>query len=236
MLWLAAGAVTLGLLLVSARLFANASVDTIKSILRWLAAILGIALLGFLLVTGKGSQALFALLFLGPLIHNGYKRWQAQKTFSQGGRPTGGQGSRVETRSLRMELDHDSGTMHGTILAGPWRGRDLAELTLAELLAFWRDCRADDAESVPLVEAWLDRAFPQWRQGEGSERASTPPPAGGRMTRAEALSVLGLAEGASEAAIRAAYVRLMQAAHPDRGGSAWLAARLNEAREVLVGR
>jgi DnaJ-domain-containing protein 1 len=236
MLWLVAGVLTLGFLLVSARLFANAKPETIKSILRWLAAILGIGLLGFLLVTGKGGQALFALLFLGPLIHNGWKRWQAQKTFSQGGRPSGGQGSRVETRSLRMELDHDSGTMHGTILAGPWRGRDLAELTLAELLAFWRDCRADDPESVPLVEAWLDRSFPDWRQDEGSERASTPPPPGGRMTRAEALSVLGLQEGASEAAIRAAYVRLMQAAHPDRGGSAWLAARLNEAREVLVGR
>jgi DnaJ-domain-containing protein 1 len=235
MLWLAAGAVTLVLVLLSARVFANARVETIMAVLRWLAVVLGVALAGFLLFTGKGSQALFALLFFGPVAYNFYKRWKAQKTFSQGGRASPGQASRVETRTLRMELDHDSGTMTGTVLAGPYRGRDLAELSLMEIMVLWRDCRADDPESVPLIEAWLDRSFPDWRRTAGSERAATPPPAGGRMTRSEAYSVLGLAEGASEAEIRAAYLRLMRSAHPDRGGSAWLAARLNEARDVLIG-
>jgi DnaJ-domain-containing protein 1 len=235
MLWLVAGAVTLALLLYSARIFANARVETIMAVLRWVAVVVGIGLAGFLLFTGKGSQALFAVLFFGPVAWNFYKRWQAQKTFSQGGRASPGQASRVETRTLRMELDHDSGTMSGTVLAGPYRGRELAELTLGEVMVLWRDSRADDPESVPLIEAWLDRAFPDWRQQAGSERAHTPPPAGGRMTRAEAFSVLGLADGASEADIRAAYLRLMRSAHPDRGGSAWLAARLNEARDVLLG-
>jgi DnaJ-domain-containing protein 1 len=234
MLWLAAGAVTLVLLLLSARVFANARVETIMSVLRWLLVVLGVGLAGFLLFTGKGSQALFALLFAGPILFNFWKRWQAQKTFSQGGRASPGQASRVETRTLRMELDHDTGTMTGTVLAGPYRGRELAELALMELMVLWRDCRAEDPETVPLIEAWLDRAFPDWRREAGSERAHTPPP-GGRMTRAEAFSVLGLAEGASEADIRAAYLRLMRSAHPDRGGSAWLAARLNEARDVLLG-
>jgi curved DNA-binding protein CbpA len=55
------------------------------------------------------------------------------------------------------------------------------------------------------------------------------------MGRAEALSVLGLAEGASEAEIRAVHRRLMRSAHPDHGGSDWIAARLNEARDVLLG-
>ncbi|MCC7283654.1 MAG: hypothetical protein IT556_14810 [Acetobacteraceae bacterium] len=235
MLWLVAGAVTLALVLFSARVFANARVETIIAVLRWVAVVLGIGLGGFMLFTGRGSQAMVALLFFGPIAWNFYRRWQAQRTFTQGGRASRGQSSRVETATLRMELDHDSGTMHGTVLAGPWRGRELAELTLSEVLVLWRDCRADDPESVPLVEAWLDRAFPEWRQQAGAERAETPPPAGGRMSRAEALSVLGLGDGATEAEIRAAYLRLMQAAHPDRGGSSWLAARLNEARDVLLG-
>jgi curved DNA-binding protein CbpA len=55
------------------------------------------------------------------------------------------------------------------------------------------------------------------------------------MTREEALAVLGLAEGAAEAEIRAAHRRLMRTAHPDQGGSDWLAARLNEARDILLG-
>lgn len=234
MLWLLAGAATLGLLLLSARVFANAPVEAIKSVLRWVAVLVGLGLAGLLLFTGRGSQALVSVLFFGPAALNLYQRWQARRTFSQGGRASPGQASRVETRTLRMQLDHDSGTMTGTILAGPYRGRELAELTLVELLVLWRDCRADDPQSVPLIEAWADRAFPDWRQEEGAGRGAAAPP-GGQMSRAEALAVLGLAEGADAAAIRAAYLRLMRAAHPDQGGSAWLAARLNEARDVLLG-
>ncbi len=84
---------------------------------------------------------------------------------------------------------------------------------------------------LPLALSW-------WRE-HGSPQAglrSRPAPAGPRMSRAEALQVLGLQEGATEAEIRAAWLRLMQAAHPDRGGSDWLAAKLNQARDVLLGR
>ena len=84
---------------------------------------------------------------------------------------------------------------------------------------------------MPLLEAWLDRSQPDWREAAGRPR----PGADGPLTRAEALEVLGLAEGATEAEIRAAHRRLMRTAHPDQGGSAWLASRLNAARDLLLG-
>lgn len=235
MTWLAIGLGALALLLFSARAFANARIETLLSVLRWTAGILGVALACFLLFTGRGSTALMALLFAGPLLLRFWKQYQAARTFQQGGRPSSGKTSTVATRTLRMVLDHDSGAMHGTVTDGPLRGRDLADLALSEVVVLWRDCRADDPESVPLIEAWLDRAFPDWREVDPGDPSGPPQSKPGHMTRAEAFSVLGLAEGAAEADIRAAYVRLMRAAHPDAGGSAWLAARLNEARAVLLG-
>jgi DnaJ family protein C protein 19 len=72
------------------------------------------------------------------------------------------------------------------------------------------------------------------RRGGGTHRP--PPPRSGAMSRAEAYAVLGLHPGASEAEIRAAHKRLMRAVHPDGGGSDWVAARVNQARDVLLGR
>ena len=79
----------------------------------------------------------------------------------------------------------------------------------------------------PLLWSWVGQARP----GAAPRR----PAPGGRMTRAEALDVLGLKPGATEADIRAAHHRLMRAAHPDAGGSDWLASRINQARDVLLG-
>jgi curved DNA-binding protein CbpA len=97
------------------------------------------------------------------------------------------------------------------------------------LLALLQECQLADVDSVALLEAWLDRAHPDWRAEPAAE------PRSGAMTRAEALEILGLAEGADEDAIRAAHRRLMRSAHPDQGGSAWLAARINAARDFLLG-
>jgi hypothetical protein len=154
--------------------------------------------------------------------------WLAGRRF--GGRAAA-DASTVETATLAMRLDHATGQMSGRVLRGPQAGRELAELALPDLLTLLAECRAGDPDSVPLLEAWLDRAQPDWRTAEAPGAAV---PAGGRMTRAEALAVLGLAEGADAAAIRAAHRRLMRAAHPDQGGSDWLAARINQARDLLL--
>jgi len=164
----------------------------------------------------------------GPALLQAWRGWRARQTF---GRPAEtGEASGVETETLEMRLDLGSGAMSGRVRRGPFSGRDLASMDRAELMALLSDCEALDGESVPLIEAWLDRTDPEWR-----EVAPPPPPSGGRMTREEALAVLGLSEGADEAAIRAAHRRLMRSAHPDRGGSDWLASRVNEARDLLLG-
>ena len=80
----------------------------------------------------------------------------------------------------------------------------------------------------PLAWSW-------WQESQGRGR-SPGTPAGGKMGRPEALSVLGLQDPVSESDVRAAWVRLMRVAHPDGGGSDWLAARVNQAKDVLLGR
>lgn len=232
MTWIALGALGLVLLLLALRALADATVEQVKRALVVVAAVVGLGLLVLLAATGRGFQALWTLLLFGPLLMRAWQSWNAARSFARGGRASAGGASSVETATLSMWLDHDSQTMAGEVKRGRFAGRALGSLDLPELLALLTECRAEDPESVPLVEAWLDRVEPAWREAE----AAGPPPRSGPMTRAEALAVLGLKEGATEAEIRAAHRRLMMTAHPDAGGSDWLAARLNEARDVLLGR
>lgn len=241
MTWFLVGCAAVALLLWSARAFANARLETLKTALKWTAIIVGGGLALFLLLTGKGGQAFFLAIVLGPLLMRWVNQWKAKRTFGAGGRE--GKSSEVETATLRMRLDHDTGTMSGTVLRGAFRGRELAELDFPDLITLWLDCRATDTESVPLLEAWLDRAFGEsWRDAaedaagetrgssrEGGTRTT------GAMTRDEAHAILGLKPGATEEEIREAHRRLMRTAHPDRGGSDWLAARINQARDLLLG-
>jgi hypothetical protein len=69
---------------------------------------------------------------------------------------------------------------------------------------------------------------------DGAGRASWIVPKRHDLSAGEALDVLGLTQGASAAAIRAAHRRLMQLVHPDRGGTTYLAARINEAKDILL--
>jgi hypothetical protein len=160
-----------------------------------------------------------------------------------GGYGGGGTGSRphsseVTTDTLQMQLDHATGDLDGEVLQGRFAGRSLASLGLAELLDLIADCQRDDPRSVALIETYLDRRQPDWRdhaaggaQGQDQSAASA---AAGAMDEATALSVLGLTPGASEAEIKAAHRRLMTKLHPDHGGSGYLAAQLNQAKDLLL--
>jgi hypothetical protein len=228
MTWLALGALALLVVMVVLRGFATASVGTVKKAVAWIAGGLGLVLVAALLFSGRGFQAIWSLAFFAPLLVQAWRSWRTARTFSRGGQASPGQESRVETATLEMVLHHDSGRMTGTVRRGRFAGADLAALDLPMLRALLADCAAEDPDSVPLLEAWLDRAQPDWRE-------AAPPAQDGPLTRTEALAILGVAEGATEAEIRAAHRRLMRSAHPDQGGSAWLAARLNAARDLLLG-
>jgi hypothetical protein len=238
MTWLLLGLGALGLLLFGLSAIANARIEALKSALKWIGIGLGGAIALFLLVTGRGGQAAMLAVVLGPLAVRFWNQAKAARTFSRGGRPGEGSASEVATAFLRMRLDHDTGTMSGTVLAGEFRGRELAELALPDLIQLWLSLRAEDTESVPLLEAWMDRRFGEaWRDAaaEAAGEEEGPRAAGGPLSRADAYAILGLKDGASREEIREAHRRLMRAAHPDRGGSDWLAARINEARDVLLG-
>jgi hypothetical protein len=85
------------------------------------------------------------------------------------------------------------------------------------------------------VPPWL-RTYGPSGPGPGQGRSSSGPPRAGAMSRAEALTVLGLKEGASDEEIRAAHRRLILQTHPDKGGTNYLAAKINEAKDVLMRR
>jgi len=157
-----------------------------------------------------------------------------------GGAPGADKVSRVRSAMIEMELHHDSGAMEGSILAGPFSGGRLADLTRPQCEAILTQCQRDDPEGARLLEAYLDRRFPGWRPA-GDGHADAGAGAGGgrvsaRMSEDEAYEILGLAKGASSEEIARAHRALMKKLHPDYGGPTALAAKVNEAKSVLMGR
>lgn len=153
-------------------------------------------------------------------------------------RKSAGQRSQVRTFVLAMELDHDTGDMDGEVLTGPHEGRRLSDLSPQELGEVMDACIEAADQSQALLEAYLDRHHPQWREATGHQSTGNGKSAGGRagkMKRDEAYEILGLEPGASESEIRKAHRKLMKKYHPDQGGSDYLAARINEAKEILLG-
>ena len=158
----------------------------------------------------------------------------------RGPRKSAGQKSGVRTDTLEMVLDHDSGRMEGRCLKGRYAGREFASLREAELLRLRDEIAGTDSQGAALLEAYLDRRCKGWRErrsaGGSKEESRAPRDQTGSMSRKEAYDVLDLRPGATEAEIRAAHRRLMMKLHPDRGGSTYLASRINEAKDVLLGR
>jgi len=147
---------------------------------------------------------------------------------------SGGQTSRVQSNYFEMELDHDTGAMRGRVLAGRYQGAELENLDVQTLAAMLADV---DEESRALLMAYLDRRDPTWSEHAQSDAAAGRPAASsGKMSEQEAYQILGLEPGASADDISRAHRTLMKKLHPDQGGSTYLAARINEAKEILLRR
>ncbi|MHA1153293.1 MAG: DnaJ domain-containing protein [Alphaproteobacteria bacterium] len=205
-------------------------------LLRWVLAILGLIAGGYLIWGGLRAWAILAVPFLLPILLN-FRAIRARLRAARG--PSPGQASEVETRFLRMTLDHDSGVMTGQIKEGRFAGRALEDLEPEDLVALWAECRTEDAQSAAVLEAYLDRTQGEaWRETAargGGGAGPRAPGAAGAMSREEAYEILGIEPGANRKAIHDAHRRLMQKVHPDHGGSNYLAAKINQAKALLLG-
>ena len=209
----------------------------------------GVGLLVLLAVTGRlnwvipligAVVAIFArslphLLRYAPLLH---RLWMQLKTRGPSSANKTSDQSTVEARYIRMQLDHLTGELDGQVLEGRFAGKHLYEIPLDRLVEFYKECMANDRESAHLVEAYLDRVHGgEWKQilGDDDGRDWSAPTESGPMNRDEAFQILGLRSGASDDAVKQAHRRLIQKLHPDRGGSDFLAAKINQAKDVLLG-
>jgi len=215
-------------------------------------ALWGVAgLLLLLAVTGRlhwifalaGAAAPFVGRLLGllrfvPLASQLYSQYQNARSARAAGAGAGSGGpdtSHVRSEYLHMTLDHDSGEMDGEILQGDFQGQRLSQLALEDLLALLDRYRVDDNDSAALLQAYLDRYHSGWEQQGERGRQQTDGSGGGPMARDEAAQVLGVAPDASREEVVEAHRRLMQKLHPDRGGSDYLAAKINQAKDLLLG-
>ncbi|KAB2919775.1 MAG: DnaJ domain-containing protein [Hyphomicrobiaceae bacterium] len=227
------GVVALLLLLLAMHGFTVANAHVLARRLRVSAGVVALAGAGVLLVRGLVGYAM-SLAALGTwlLWGGGGLPWAS----TGGAQKSAGQTSRVTTEHLEMELDHDTGEIRGHVLKGFFAGRTLESLAPVEMAHLWQDCRFADPQSAQILEAYLDRVHPTWREDMARADGTSDTGPNGAMSRAQALDILGLKEGASDDEIRRAHRELMMRMHPDRGGSTFLAAKINEAKDVLLGK
>lgn len=232
--YLLLGLAALLLFLIAARYYTMANPQVLARQLRIGVGVAALTGAGILVVRGMLGYAM-SLAALGSWLLWGHAGFPG---FPGGTQKSPGQSSRVATEHLEVELDHDTGGIRGRVRKGAFAGRELEELTPAEFARLWQDCRFADPQSAQIIEAFLDRVHPTWREDlERAEGESEPASATtGAMTHAQALDILGLEDGASEEDIRRAHRELMMKVHPDRGGSTFLAAQINEAKAVLLGK
>lgn len=227
------GVVALLLVLGAISAFTKADPKQVARLLRWIGGIGALAVAAFLLFRGAIAIAIPLGAFgLGLLGWTSF--WPA--SFTARTQRSTGQVSKVRTAFLEMELDHDTGAMRGHVIAGSHQGASLDALDRVALIKLLREV---DDDSRDLLAAYLDRMAPGWREQAQHDSAgsSGPPPAGGgKMTEQEACQILGIAPGASKEEITRAHRSLIKKLHPDQGGTTYLAARINEAKDVLLRR
>ncbi len=235
------GLILLFLLIGAIRKFARLDAAAVARAVRHGGGALG--MLGAILLLMRGRVGVAAALAGMAASFAGWKGGAAFTTFrgfapgmggETGARP--GRVSVVRSAMIEMRLDHDTGAISGSVLAGSYAGRPLDSLARPDLVVLRASLARDDPDGLNLLETYLDRRFAGWREAEQGEGEARGRPGPGGMSRAEAYEVLGLPEGAGAEAIIRAHRALMKKFHPDHGGSTALAARVNQAKDVLMQR
>ena len=231
------GLILLFLLLTAIKQFARLDAAAAARIVRHGGGVIG--MIGALLLLLRGRVSLAAAV--AGMVAS-FAGWRTPGAGSSPFRDAGlgarpGRASSARSAMIEMRLDLDTGAIAGSVLGGSYAGRALETLSRPELLNLRQELARDDPEGVNLLEAYLDRRFAGWREADqGESQGRGKGGAGGAMSRKEALEVLGLAEGAGAAEIIRAHRTLMKKFHPDHGGSTALAARVNQAKDVLMQR
>jgi hypothetical protein len=226
------GVAILILLLWAVKVFSKVEPKQAARLLRALGGGAALIFAAFMLFRGEIGVAIPAGVFgLGLL--GWVSLWPA--TFGARTQKSTGRASKVSTAFLEMELDHDSGAMHGRVLAGRYEGASLDALDRATLINLFGGI---DSDSSDLLATYLDRREPGWREHAQRDAAAGGggSPRDGKMTEEEAYQILGIQAGASAEEISRAHRSLMKKLHPDQGGTTYLAARVNEAKDVLLRR
>lgn len=228
----------------------SSNVNAAKAAKTMLAVLAG-GLFLFLLATGRLHwlfaiivasipfvKRLFPLLRFLPLVQGLLSRYKATAQYARG--PTKGQTSNVTSRFLNMNLDHDSGNLDGEIMEGKYRGQQLKQLTLTQLLNLFSEFDGDE-ESIALLQSYLDRNYVDWREqanngqgASGKSNVNSGSVGDAKMSRNEAYEILGLHVDANEQQIIESHRRLIQKLHPDVGGSTYLAIKINQAKKILL--
>ncbi len=212
---------------------------------QWITIVIAVALL-LMVATGRAHwltvifaallpfvRAILALLSAVPLLN---RILASMRVAQSAAGPSDGQTSSVKSMYIHMTLAHDSGDVDGEVMHGQFKGQTLNHMDLEELLQLLHECQ-DDEESIALLHAYLDRVYEdEWRQQAGASDQQQTASGSGELTRQEALQILGLTSDPSDEEIIEAHRRLMQKIHPDRGGSAYLAAKINLAKDALLGK
>ncbi|MEM7191922.1 MAG: DnaJ domain-containing protein [Pseudomonadota bacterium] len=227
------GCALLVALLLLGRLIVRSNPQKLADTVRKVGAVGLFAVAGLLALRGAIAIAVPIATFALALVARG----GGAGGFGGSDRKSDGQASHVSTKRLEMALDHDTGYMDGKCLEGKFEGRELSSLSEDEAFEVYRGFAEQGVEEAALMEAYLNWRMPDWRDREGASEASGESGgfAKGRMSVEEARAVLEVAPNASADDIRNAHRQLMMKLHPDHGGSNYLAARINEAKDVLLG-
>jgi C-terminal processing protease CtpA/Prc len=138
--------------------------------------------------------------------------------------------SQFRSQFIVVTINFSTGSVDGEVISGDYAGKKLSELSQEELKQLSEQYKTTDKESYVLLQAYLIRS------GSSDDQNSQQfkPNNFNELSQDEAYEILGLPKTASHEEIIKAHKRLMQRMHPDRGGSDYLAAKINAAKDQLT--